>query len=205
MVSKKTANQTPATTSHLSSKLQAKNTSSTLQVTAFSPAPLRLSLFASTIIGLDAHRLRIHDVNTSRLRCELVLDKGVSINSLDWGLLPSKDKKSAKKKRKRLSNGAADAPDAEGRNAVVAAATNKGTIILYSPIEGAVVSTLEGGHLGAVRQFVFSEQEGKAWSCGADRKLVEWDLEKKHTSRYGFVTISILECLFIQTRFLAAA
>ncbi|KAF8545194.1 Dip2/Utp12 family-domain-containing protein [Trichophaea hybrida] len=178
MVSKKAAapKSKPQNATHLSAKLSTP--SSALTVSAFSPPALRLSLFASVILGLDAYRLRIHDTNTGRLRCEHIFEKGISINSLTWGSLLSKDKKSAKKKRKRLSNGTA-ATEVETKNAVVAAATNRGTVILFSPSEGAVVSVLEGEHVAAVKYFIFSEEEGRGWSCGVDKKLVEWDIERK--------------------------
>lgn len=143
-----------------------------------------MSLFASTILGLDAHRLRIHDTTTGRLRCEYTLEKGVSVNSLAWGSIPAPDdRKGAKKKRKRIS--ATNGEDAAGSTAIVAIATSKGSILLFSPSEGALIGALEGGHIGEVQQFVFSgeSEESKGWSCGIDGKLVEWDLRRKITLR----------------------
>jgi U3 small nucleolar RNA-associated protein 5 len=186
MVSKKSAapKAKPQAGSHLSSKLAtAVSSSAAISVSAFSPPAQRLNLYASVVLGLDAYRLRIHDTNTGRLRCEHSFEKGLQINSLSWGALPPKDKKSAKKKRKRLSNGTSEEEDA--KNAVVAAATNKGTVILFSPSEGAVVGVLEGEHVAGVRFFVFSEEEGRGWSCGQDAKLVEWDIARKISLRYA--------------------
>lgn len=169
------------------SKLTTPSSSTTtpLLTSAFSPAHLRLSLFASTILGLDAVRLRIHDTVTGRLRCEHALDKGVSVNSLAWGTVPSAAAAAAtaagaKKKRKRADGGGEDAA------VVVAAATSRGEVLLFSPSEGVVVGVLEGGHIGEVRQFVFSgeKEEGRGWSCGVDGKLVEWDLRRRLQMRY---------------------
>lgn len=167
---------------HLSSKL---STSSNLLLTSsFSPSSLHLSLFASTILGLDSQRLRIHDTSTSRLRWEVVLDKGIAINSLTWGTIPPllEDQKKHRKKRKRTVG------DEGGMSPTVAiaVATSVGNIVLYSPTEGGVLGVLEGAHLGEVRQFVFSDSgiEGRGWSVGADGKLVEWDLRRKLTMRY---------------------
>ena len=169
---------------HLSSKLSTPP-AALLSVSAFSPPALHLSLFASVVLGLDAYRLRIHDTNTGRLRCEHVFEQGISVNSLVWGLLPSKDKKSARKKRKRLSNGNGSSKD-EPKSAVVAAATSRGHVVLFSPSEGAVVGVLEGEHTAAVSHFVFSkEEEGRGWSCGVDAKLVEWDIGRKLSIRYA--------------------
>lgn len=183
MVQKKPSVPARASTNHsahLSTKL-ATSSSSALLKSAFSPSYLRISLFASTILGLDAQRLRIHDTATARLRCEHTFEKGASANSLAWGSLPtSDDRMGVKKKRKRIS-----AANNDGLTAVVAIATSKSSILLFSPSEGAVVGTLEGGHIGEVRQFVFSgeAEEGKGWSCGTDGKLVEWDLRRKITLR----------------------
>jgi len=185
MVSKKSAPKSKQvqTVSHLPSKLStAAAPPAALTASAFSPPELRLSLFASVVRGLDAYRLRIHDTNTSRLRYEHTFEKGVSVNSLSWGSLPPKDTKGAKKKRKRLLNGAGDS--AEDNTTVVAAATNRGTVILFSPSEGTVVGVLEGEHVSDVRFFAFSADEGRGWSCGQDGKLVEWDTARRISLRY---------------------
>ncbi|KAH8147867.1 uncharacterized protein LAJ45_07968 [Morchella importuna] len=177
MVQKKpTTSSTSGSKSSGASKLT--TTPTPLLTSVFSPAHLRLSLFASTILGLDAVRLRIHDTVTGRLRCEHALDKGVSVNSLAWGTVPSAAAATAagaKKKRKRVDGGE------DAAAVVVAAATSRGEVLLFSPSEGVVVGVLEGGHIGEVRQFVFSgeKEEGRGWSCGVDGKLVEWDLRRR--------------------------
>lgn len=186
MVQKKPSVPSRANTNHsahLSTKLATSSTSPLL-TSAFSPANLHLSLFASTILGLDAHRLRIHDTTTGRLRCEYTFEKGLSVNSLAWSSLSSSDdRKGAKKKRKRVS--ATNGEDITGLTSIVAAASSKGSILLFSPSEGMVIGILEGGHIGEVRQFIFSgeAEEGKGWSCGVDGKLVEWDVRRKITMR----------------------
>jgi U3 small nucleolar RNA-associated protein 5 len=193
MVSKKPT-KPPAPTAnhsaHLSSKLS--TASNALLTSAFSPSHLQLGLFASTIVGLDAHRLRIHDITTGRLRCEFTLEKGVAVNSLAWGTVPSVDDQKdgkKKKKRKRLENG--HDTTAAAAQVIVAAATSEGVIRLFSPSEGTLRGMLEGGHIGEVRQFVFSskeEHEGRGWSVGVDGKLVEWDVRRKIALRYVFIS-----------------
>jgi U3 small nucleolar RNA-associated protein 5 len=187
MVSKKSAPKSKQVqaASHLSSKLSITAAPpAALTASAFSPPELRLSLFASVVRGLDAYRLRIHDTNTGRLRCEHTFEKGISVNSLSWGSLPPKDTKGAKKKRKRLPNGAGDSAEDSSKYAVVAAATNRGTVIFFSPSEGTVVGILEGEHVSDVRFFAFSADEGRGWSCGQDGKLVEWDTGRKISLGY---------------------
>ena len=184
MVSKKpTKAPKPHHSAHLSSKIS--KASSSIILSSFSPSHLRLSLFASTVLGLDAQRLRIHDTNTGRLRSEYVFDKGAVCNSIAWGTVPSQepegDGKSKKKKRKRTTNG--ENMENDG-TAVLALGVNKGNILLYCPTEGALKGTLDGGHTGEVTSFRFSEKPGRGWSCGTDGKLVEWDLKRKTTLRY---------------------
>ena len=180
MVNKKSsAKQKPATASS-----KPALTPATLAVSAFAPAALNLNLFASVVLGLDAYRLRIHDTNTGRLRCEHVFEKGVTIGALSWGVLPAKDKKLApKKKRKRVAGEAEDDAEQAG-SVVVAAATNRGSVLMFSPSEAQMVGTLEGEHVGAVKDFEFvSGEEGRGWSCGVDGKLVLWDTVAKVSLR----------------------
>ncbi|KAI5791743.1 WD40-repeat-containing domain protein [Peziza echinospora] len=183
MVSKKPAQgPKPHHSAHLSSKISVQP--STVLLSSFSPSNLGQSLFASTILGLDAQRLRIHDTTTGRLRCEYVFEKGSSCNSLAWGSTPAEsedaaDKKNKKKKRKRLSDSTGEATQAES-TIVLALGMNKGTILLFSSTEGKIVGSLEGAHAGEVTAFQFSETDNnKGWSCGTDGKLVEWDLRQR--------------------------
>ncbi|RPB28108.1 NUC189-domain-containing protein [Terfezia boudieri ATCC MYA-4762] len=181
MVSKKPAKAPkPHHSAHLSSKVSA--TSSAILFSSFSPSHLRLSLFASTVLGLDAQRLRIHDTTTGRLRCEHVFDKGAVCNSIAWSILPAvdlkDDGKTKKKKRKRTSTAIGDSAEHNG-TAVLALGMNKGNILLYSPTEGTLVGSLDAAHTGEVTSFKFSDSPGRGWSCGTDGKLVEWDLRRK--------------------------
>jgi len=165
------------------------NSSSTQNIlaSAFPPSPLQLSLFASVILGLDAQRLRIHDTITNRLRCELTLDKGVAINHLSWGEIPRSEETAKKHKRKRTeANG-------EGRRntgvAIVAVSASHGGILLVGPLEGVVLGKLaNAGHSGEVRQFVFSGKKlpSRGWSIGSDKRLIEWDINRRIPMRYVF-------------------
>ncbi|KAF8427457.1 Dip2/Utp12 family-domain-containing protein [Tirmania nivea] len=184
MVSKKPAKAPKSHHSaHLSSKVS--TTSSSILLSSFSPSHLRISLFASTVLGLDAQRLRIHDTTTGRLRCEYVFDKGTVCNSIAWSTLTDDledDRKTKKKKRKRTSTASKDSAE-HGGTAVLALGMNKGNILLYSPTEGSLVGSLDSVHIGEVTSFKFSDNQGRGWSCGTDGKLVEWDLRRKTTLR----------------------
>jgi U3 small nucleolar RNA-associated protein 5 len=166
----------------------AGNKSSVLRA-AFSPSEYQLALFASVIQGLDAHHLRIHDINTGRLQCEHAVAPKESITSLDWGHYyggRSRDREQqSKKKRKRNSdiNGAVDGVD--GGDVVVAFGTTTSEIRMYSPIEDKLIATLSGGHDGGIRDFKFTAGRSSTdgWSIGGDNKLVQWDLRTGHSIR----------------------
>lgn len=158
---------------------------------AFSPSEYQLALFASVIQGLDAHHLRIHNVNSGRLQCEHSVSPKELITSLDWGYYGDRDQH-LKKKRKRSSAVNASSP-ADQNNAVVAFGTSSSEIRMYCPAEDKILGTLTGGHEGGVRDFKFTvEKPGlEGWSIGGDGKLVQWDLRNGHSIRYGISTFAI--------------
>ncbi|KAF3177290.1 Small subunit (SSU) processome component [Orbilia oligospora] len=164
-------------------------TASPILKSAFSPSWSKLSLFSSVLRGLDAHRLRCHDITSGRLQCEHIFEKSVEINSLSWGSLVEAEGDRKKKKRKRASNADAIVDDDEDvqqntGEVVIAATGSNGKIYLYSPVQAEVVKTLDGGHVGPVTdfQFVESAKGVRAWSCGGNR-LVEWDVKKGSSIR----------------------
>ncbi|KAK6345436.1 Small subunit (SSU) processome component [Orbilia javanica] len=165
------------------------STASPILKSAFSPSWSKLSLFSSVLRGLDAHRLRCHDITSGRLQCEHIFEKSVEINSLSWGSLVEAESDRKKKKRKRASDADAVVDDDEDaqQNAgevVVAATGSNGKVYLYSPVQAEIVKTLDGGHIGPVTdfQFVESTKGVRAWSCGGNR-LVEWDVKKGSSIR----------------------
>ncbi|KAF3313831.1 Small subunit (SSU) processome component [Orbilia oligospora] len=165
------------------------STASPILKSAFSPSWSKLSLFSSVLRGLDAHRLRCHDITSGRLQCEHIFEKSVEINSLSWGSLVEAEGDRKKKKRKRASNADAIVDDDEDvqqntGEVVIAATGSNGKIYLYSPVQAEVAKTLDGGHVGPVTdfQFVESAKGVRAWSCGGN-KLVEWDVKKGSSIR----------------------
>ena len=199
MVSKKPAKAPkPHHSAHLSNKVS--TTSSSILHSSFSPSHLRLSLFASTVLGLDTQRLRVHDTTTGKLRCEYVFDKGNVCNSIAWSNLPADnlegDGKTKKKKRKRTSTTSGDRMEHDGTT-VLALGMNKGNILLYSPTEGSLVGSLDGAHTGEVTSFKFSDKLGRGWSCGTDGKLVEWDLRHKTALRYVHFLAEHFTCFLL--------
>ncbi|ODQ50659.1 NUC189-domain-containing protein [Saitoella complicata NRRL Y-17804] len=150
------------------SKTDVSNTRlSSVLVTAFS---VTHPLFASAVLALDAHHVRIVDTNSSVLRNEYVLPKSVTCKCLAWGLDRSDSTKSTKKRKTSLA--------AEGgEKAWLAIGQSNGEVVLYSPSNASVQKTLSGAHVGDVTGFAFAEDGRRGWSVGADGKVVEWDLE----------------------------
>nr|KMM65037.1 U3 small nucleolar RNA-associated protein 5 [Coccidioides posadasii RMSCC 3488] len=153
---------------------------------SFSPSEYQLALFASVIQGLDAQHLRVHDVNSGRLRCEHAVNPKEVITSLDWGYHGDADRdQHLKKKRKRSSGVNAVIDASEPGDAVVAFGTNTSEIRMYSPAEGKIVATLTGGHERGIRDFRFTVQKPglEGWSIGGDAKLVQWNLQTGNAIR----------------------
>lgn len=155
----------------------------------FSPSQYQLSLFASVIQGLDGQHLRIHDINTGRLRCEHAITSKATINCLDWGHYgenqPNRHHQESSKKRKRSAH--ADGQSPNQNSVVLAFGTSDSEICMFSPTESKLVGTLKGEHTQGIRDFKFVDAglQGHAWSIGGDGKLVQWDLSKGQGMRFG--------------------
>jgi hypothetical protein len=102
-------------------------------------------------------RLSIDEITTRRLLCDQDFENGVFVNLQDWGFFLPTDKQRATKKRKNALNGAA-AGDYDVNNAVVGAATDVGTVIMVTPIDGGAVGGLEDEHIGAIRFILYARK-----------------------------------------------
>ena len=155
----------------------------------FSPSQFQLSLFASVIQGLDGQHLRIHDVDTGRLRCEHAVTSNATINCLDWGHYGENHSdryhQESNKKRKRSAQGNGSFPG--NSNVVLAFGTSDSEILMLSPTELKIVGNLKGEHTQGIRDFKFVDAgaNGEGWSVGGDGKLVQWDLRKRQSLRCG--------------------
>ena len=155
----------------------------------FSPSQFQLSLFASVIQGLDGQHLRIHDVDTGRLRCEHAITSNATINCLDWGHYGENHSdryhQESNKKRKRSAQGNGSFPN--NTNVVLAFGTSDSEILMLSPTESKIVGSLTGEHTQGIRDFKFVDAgaNGEGWSVGGDGKLVQWDLRKRQSLRCG--------------------
>jgi U3 small nucleolar RNA-associated protein 5 len=184
LVSKTSAAAAPAA----SATALSANKSSIIR-SSFSPSECQLALFASVIQGLDAQHLRIHDVNSGRLRCEHTVNPREAITSLDWGYygnLHSHRDHHLKKKRKRNSGANGATEEVQDGSVVVAFGTSSSDIRMYSPLEDDILGTLSGGHERGIRDFKFTinKPAAEGWSIGGDGKLVQWDLRTRRSIRY---------------------
>ncbi|ODQ64757.1 NUC189-domain-containing protein [Nadsonia fulvescens var. elongata DSM 6958] len=131
------------------------------------------TLFASAITALDVNKVRVQSVGSDKtFSSELTLDKNVSVQSISWASTTSPNKKNDPKKRKTTESQIDD-----NQTSVVAIGTNKGEILLYSPAQAAVISTLAGEHTFPVTSFA------QKWSCDTNGQIVEWDISKKFSTR----------------------
>lgn len=176
-MSKKTARGVTSTASSVTRKSQ----KSSISKSAFSPSHLQLTLFASVIQGFESQHLRIHDINTGRLRCEHAAAARARITSLAWGYYGTSYRESqqegSKKKRKRNQDA--------GEHAVVAYGSSLSEICMFSPLQGKVVAKLSGVHERGINDFQFVVGDfSLGWSIGGDGKLVQWDLTSNKANRY---------------------
>lgn len=165
--------------------------SSAILHSAFSPASSQWPLFASVVLGLDAQRLRIHEVSSLRLVAEHSLAPKEQVVSLDWGLLahsnldssagnttPGAAAGAASKKRRRTSSSLATSSSSTSTSSVVAFGTNTGSVRIYSPAEDKILATLEGQHDRSVVDIKFtSSLADEIYTLGADGKLCRWDVK----------------------------
>ncbi|KAL8730284.1 MAG: hypothetical protein Q9166_004167 [cf. Caloplaca sp. 2 TL-2023] len=165
-----------------SATTQSSGKSSILR-SSFAPSFLQLALFASIIQGFDSQRLRIHDTNTGRLRCEHAIAPKASFSCLDWGYCGERyqephQKDSKKRKRSEHVNGIKAESDAQ--DVVLAFGTSESEIHLFSPTSEKTVRILKDVHTQGIRDFRFLDagRGSVAWSIGGDGKLVQWDLRQ---------------------------
>lgn len=125
--------------------------------------------FGSAIPWLDVYKLRVHEV-AGQESFEHTLEKGSSVQTLQWISYKCSNAKTPRKKRKT-----------EGENdqglRILAVGTNKGAILLYSSAENKVVGVLSGSHTAPVTSISqLSSQPSRLWSCDFNGTIVEWDL-----------------------------
>ncbi|KAI8810256.1 WD40-repeat-containing domain protein [Cladochytrium replicatum] len=150
------------------------------RLSRFSPSA---SLFATVGHGLEGgDRVRVFDVATSGLSCEVPLGNG-TVGCIQWGWIseePAGENASEPApKRKRGSLGSM-------KTEVVAAGHSTGAISLVSPSHGALIRTLgsnANSHTAAVSDFAFFGDGVHALSVGEDGAWVDWDLRKGVATR----------------------
>lgn len=154
------------------------------------------SYFASAVSSLDLNKIQISPASSAQssnaLHVDFTLPKGVTVQTLIWiyAGLGSKGglKKAQKKKRKRsltTTGGSLDLSHAADlENALVAIGTNKGDILLFSPVQGSIIFTLSGVHAVPVTSLAAdSISSSKLWSCDNSGRVSEWDLTLQKSIR----------------------
>lgn len=130
------------------------------QVVAHSTFHPQQPLFASTIGGLEAHRIRIHHTTTGKLTWEFELEgRRQTPSVLRWGTL------AVSRKRRRSTEGGAAPP-------CLAIGTSSGQVVVVGT-EDQSTRMLEG-HTDCVTDVQFAGD--RCWSLSRDRQLYEWDV-----------------------------
>ncbi|KAK9763423.1 Small subunit (SSU) processome component [Basidiobolus ranarum] len=134
-------------------------------------------LFAIITQAVDRHRLRVFDTHTGTLKSEFSSDSERKFTCMSWGItqiegvLSETSETSGRKKRR------ASRVQAATTSKVVALGLENGSIILYSISLGSIQKTLSGAHTLPVRDFIFSQDGDKGYSCAQDGFIIEWDLK----------------------------
>jgi U3 small nucleolar RNA-associated protein 5 len=123
------------------------------------------SYFASAITALDTHKIRVQSTNSSSLLATaFALDKSHKATCISWA---SYTKGRSDNKKRKLN-------DIE--NAIIAIGQNKGSILLYSPLQNEVILKLDNPYSASISDFHISKERSSGWSVDVSQNVVEWDL-----------------------------
>lgn len=152
--------------------------------------------FASVVPSLDLHKIQVTSAlstttslaASTALNVSLVLDKGVFVQTIAWvNFSTGSDAGSKNKKRRKRSSLTADSLSGSLENTFVAIGTNKGDILLYSPAQNSITSTLSGAHEFPITYVdascTMNAVSSSIWSCDNSGKIVEWNLKTKSALR----------------------
>lgn len=144
--------------------------------------------FASVVPSLDLHKIQVTSAlstttslaASTALNVSLVLGKGVAVQTIAWANFSvGLDLGAKNRKRRKRSSLTADLTTLE--HSVVAIGTNKGDILLYSPAQNSIISTLTGTHEFPITYIdatsTVSGISSNIWSCDNSGKIVEWNLK----------------------------
>ncbi|KAG8711083.1 Small subunit (SSU) processome component [Ceratobasidium sp. 394] len=166
---------------------RAVDTSALAQPSLSSPAS-RLScfspdgaLFAFLSLAVDKHRVRVYDVSTGSAVADHTFD-GARVTALLWGTFNLVDgqSKSSKKRRKRKSVAVEDstAEALSPTTQLIAFGLSDGTIVLFSPVQGAVVRTLANPSFTAAITSIAPHNDSPAhlWAASEDAVIRCWHI-----------------------------
>ncbi|GMM36525.1 Utp5 protein [Saccharomycopsis crataegensis] len=116
------------------------------------------SLFASVVTALSSHKVQVQSVkssSSSKLSTSFLLDKGVSVNSLDWGYVSGQTLE----------------------NLILIVGTSDGKILLYSPVNNSLVDTLEDDiYTDAIVSVHYSNLSNSVWCINDANVIIEYSL-----------------------------
>ncbi|KAL5636633.1 hypothetical protein ACGC1H_000555 [Rhizoctonia solani] len=144
------------------------------RLSSFSPDG---SLFAFLSLAVDKHRLRVYDVATGSAVADHTFD-GVRVTALVWGAFELTDESKASKKRRKRKSITSDDSEAPLAVQLVALGLSDGTIVLFSPTQGAVVRTLSNpSHTAAITSIApHNDSPTHLWAASEDGTIRYWNV-----------------------------
>lgn len=118
--------------------------------------------YASAITALDTHKVRVQSTGSSLLAQAFALDKAHRATCLAWGSLVT----GHVDKKRRL--------DIE--NQIIAVGQNKGSVLIYSPLQNEVVLNLANPFSASINDFYISQETGSGWAVDVSQNVIEFDL-----------------------------
>lgn len=175
---------------------RAVGTSALVQPSLSSPAS-RLSsfspdgaFFAFLSLAIDKHRLRVYDIVTGSAIADHTFD-AARVTALTWGVFELVGESKASKKRRKRKSAADDVPEAPSAVQLVGLGLSDGSIVLFSPAQGAVVRTLSNpSHSTAITSLSpHNDSSAHFWAASEDGTIRLWHVPSS-TSRDVATSIS---------------
>lgn len=116
--------------------------------------------FASCVLGVDGHRVRVQNSGSSlqsSVSTNYGIDKNLQVLSMSWGLFPHWS-------------------DLKLESQYLAICVSDGSIYIYSPVQDEVIGTLKNGTNAAILSYHFSRLTNTGFSVDSNGAITEWDI-----------------------------
>lgn len=115
--------------------------------------------FASAIVELDSHKLRVQSINPAQSSLNTAFKLPSKLSAMTWGFLPS-----ASSKAESIEN------------EFIAIGLTSGTIQIYSPMSNEIISSLITPTNASITDIHYSRFTKSLWTSDISGNVYEWDL-----------------------------